>query len=79
MTCRLKRPPKEPEGTIPETDIWRAAGPDAQGRLFPLNYRGWGHRNSSVVQLLQVERAGIPPLAADPQRIAAVREADRQK
>jgi 3-hydroxyisobutyrate dehydrogenase-like beta-hydroxyacid dehydrogenase len=41
--------------------------------------RGWGTRNSSVSQLLQVERAGIPPLAADPERIAAVRDADKQK
>jgi 3-hydroxyisobutyrate dehydrogenase len=41
--------------------------------------RGWGTRNSTVGQLLQVERAGIPPLAADPQRIAAVLEADKQK
>ena len=41
--------------------------------------RGWGTRNSSVGQLLQVERAGIEPLAADPERIAAVREADKQK
>jgi len=41
--------------------------------------RGWGTRNSSVSQLLQVERAGIPPLAADPQRIAAVLDADKQK
>ena len=41
--------------------------------------RGWGTRNSSVSQLLQVERAGIPPLAADPERIAAVLEADKQK
>jgi 3-hydroxyisobutyrate dehydrogenase-like beta-hydroxyacid dehydrogenase len=41
--------------------------------------RGWGAHNSSVGQLLQVERAGIPPLAADPQRIAAVLDADRQK
>jgi 3-hydroxyisobutyrate dehydrogenase-like beta-hydroxyacid dehydrogenase len=41
--------------------------------------RGWGTRNSTVGQLLQVERADIPPLAADPQRIAAVREADKQK
>jgi 3-hydroxyisobutyrate dehydrogenase-like beta-hydroxyacid dehydrogenase len=41
--------------------------------------RGWGTRNSTVGQLLQVERAGIPPLAADPQRIAAVRDADKQK
>jgi len=28
---------------------------------------------------LQVERAGIPPLAADPERIAAVLDADKQK
>ena len=28
--------------------------------------RGWGTRNSTVGQLLQVERAGIEPLAADP-------------
>ena len=41
--------------------------------------RGWGTRNSTVGQLLQVERAGIEPLAADPERIAAVREADKQK
>jgi 3-hydroxyisobutyrate dehydrogenase-like beta-hydroxyacid dehydrogenase len=41
--------------------------------------RGWGTRNSTVGQLLQVERAGIPPLAADPKRIAAVLEADKQK
>src|SRR5229473_2307351 len=41
--------------------------------------RGWGTRNSTVGQLLQVERAGIPPLAADPSRIAAVLDADKQK
>jgi hypothetical protein len=41
--------------------------------------RGWGTRNSSASQLLQVERAGIPPLAADPQRISAVLEADKPK
>ena len=41
--------------------------------------RGWSARNSSVSQLLQVERAGIPPLAADPERIAAVLDADKQK
>jgi 3-hydroxyisobutyrate dehydrogenase len=41
--------------------------------------RGWGTRNSSASQLLQVERAGIPPLAADPERIAAVLDADKQK
>jgi 3-hydroxyisobutyrate dehydrogenase-like beta-hydroxyacid dehydrogenase len=38
--------------------------------------RGWGARNSTVGQLLQVERAGIEPLAADPKRIAAVLDAD---
>src|SRR5712675_2063367 len=41
--------------------------------------RGWATRNSTVGQLLQVERAGIPPLAADPERIAAVLDADKQK
>jgi len=41
--------------------------------------RSWGARNSTVGQLLQVERAGIEPLAADPQRIAAVLGADKQK
>ncbi len=41
--------------------------------------RGWGARNSTVGQLLQVERSGIPPLAADPQRIAAVLDADKEK
>jgi 3-hydroxyisobutyrate dehydrogenase len=41
--------------------------------------RGWGARNSTVGQLLQVERAGIEPLAADPKRIAAVLDADKQK
>src|SRR5271165_3030870 len=41
--------------------------------------RGWGARNSTVGQLLQVERADIPPLAADPTRIAAVLDADKQK
>ena len=41
--------------------------------------RGWGTRNRTVGQLLQVERAGIPPLAADPERIASVLDADKQK
>src|SRR5438552_3433495 len=41
--------------------------------------RGWGNRNSTVGQLLQVERAGIEPLAADPKRIAAIRDADKQR
>jgi 3-hydroxyisobutyrate dehydrogenase-like beta-hydroxyacid dehydrogenase len=41
--------------------------------------RGWGARNSTVGQLLQVERAGIEPLAADPKRIAAVLDANKQK
>jgi hypothetical protein len=41
--------------------------------------RGWGARNSTVGQLLQVERAGIEPLAADPKRIAAVLDADKEK
>ncbi|MGH7047786.1 MAG: NAD(P)-dependent oxidoreductase [Stellaceae bacterium] len=41
--------------------------------------RGWGARNSTVGQLLQVERAGIPPLAADPARVQAVLDADKEK
>ena len=41
--------------------------------------RGWGQRNSTVGMLLQQERAGIPPLAADPQRVAAVLTADEKK
>jgi 3-hydroxyisobutyrate dehydrogenase len=41
--------------------------------------RGWGTRNSTVGMLLQQERAGIPPLAADPARVAAVLEADEKK
>ena len=41
--------------------------------------RGWGTRNSTVGQLLQVERAAIPPLAVDPKLIAEVLEADKPK
>jgi hypothetical protein len=35
--------------------------------------------NRGVSQLLPVGRAGIPPLAGDPQRIAAVLDADKHK
>jgi 3-hydroxyisobutyrate dehydrogenase len=41
--------------------------------------RGWATRNSTVGQLLQVERAGIAPLAADPARVQAVLDADKEK
>jgi hypothetical protein len=41
--------------------------------------RGWGTRNSTVGQLLQVERSGIEPPAVDPQRIAAGLETDKPK
>ncbi|MGH7096216.1 MAG: NAD(P)-dependent oxidoreductase [Stellaceae bacterium] len=41
--------------------------------------RGWGTRNSTVGMLLQQERAGIPPLSADPERVAAVLKADEKK
>jgi len=34
--------------------------------------RGWGERDSRVSGLLQVERAGIPPLDVDPEKIQAV-------
>ena len=41
--------------------------------------RGWGTRNSTVGQLLQVGRAGIEPPAADPKRVQAILDADKQK
>jgi len=41
--------------------------------------RGWGTRNSTVGQLLQVERAKIPPLNVDPAKVQAVLDRDQQK
>jgi 3-hydroxyisobutyrate dehydrogenase len=41
--------------------------------------RGWATRNSSVGQLLQVERSGIEPPAVDPQRVQAILDADKPK
>ena len=41
--------------------------------------RGWGTRNSTVGQLLQVERSGIEPPAIDQARVQAVLDADKQK
>jgi len=41
--------------------------------------RGWGTRNSSVGQLLQVERSGIEPPAVDPKRVQAILDADKPK
>ena len=41
--------------------------------------RGWGTRNSTVGQLLQVERAGIDPPAVDPERVQAILDADKPK
>jgi 3-hydroxyisobutyrate dehydrogenase len=41
--------------------------------------RGWGTRNSSVGQLLQVERSGIEPLAVDPKQVQAILDADKPK
>jgi 3-hydroxyisobutyrate dehydrogenase-like beta-hydroxyacid dehydrogenase len=40
--------------------------------------RGWGTRNSTVGQLLQVERSGIEPPAVDPDRVQAVIDADKE-
>jgi len=37
--------------------------------------RGWGTRNSTVAQLLQVERSGIEPPAVDPKRVRAILDA----
>ena len=41
--------------------------------------RGWGTRNSTVGQLLQVERAGIEPPAVDPKQVQAILDTDKQK
>jgi 3-hydroxyisobutyrate dehydrogenase-like beta-hydroxyacid dehydrogenase len=41
--------------------------------------RGWGTRNSTVGQLLQVERSGIEPPAVDPKRVQAILDADKPK
>ena len=41
--------------------------------------RGWQQRDSRVGGLLQVERAKLPPLAVDPQKIQAVLDRDQQK
>jgi 3-hydroxyisobutyrate dehydrogenase-like beta-hydroxyacid dehydrogenase len=41
--------------------------------------RGWGTRNSTVGQLLQVERSGIEPPAVDPDRVQAILDADKPK
>jgi 3-hydroxyisobutyrate dehydrogenase-like beta-hydroxyacid dehydrogenase len=41
--------------------------------------RGWGTRNSTVGQLLQVERAGIEPPAVDPKGVQAILDADKPK
>jgi hypothetical protein len=50
----------------------------ARGGVEAMN-RGWETRNSTVGQLLQVERAGIPPLAVDPARVQAIPDADKPK
>ncbi len=39
--------------------------------------RGWGHRDSRVSSLLQVERSGIPPLDVDPAKVQAVLDKDK--
>jgi len=41
--------------------------------------RGWGTRNSTVGQLLQVERSGIEPPAVDPKQVQAILDADKPK
>jgi hypothetical protein len=56
----------------------RLANMDFEERTEAMN-RGWGTRNSTVGQLLQVERAGIEPPAADPKRVHAVLDADKPK
>jgi hypothetical protein len=41
--------------------------------------RGRSARNSTVGQLLQVERSGIAPPAVDPDRVQAILDADKPK
>jgi hypothetical protein len=45
----------------------------------PEGTSGWGTRNSTVGQLLQVERAGIEPTAVDPKQVQAILDADKPK
>ena len=40
--------------------------------------RGWGQRDSRVGALLQLERAGIPPIAIPPEQIKAVLDSDKK-
>jgi len=41
--------------------------------------RGWGARNSTVGQLLQVERSGIELPAVDSKQVQAILDADKPK
>jgi 3-hydroxyisobutyrate dehydrogenase len=41
--------------------------------------RGWGTRNSTVGQLLQVERSDIEPPAVDPKQVRAIVDAAKPK
>ena len=42
------------------------------GELTEAMNRGWGTRNSTVGQLLQVERSSVEPPAVDPKRVQAI-------
>jgi hypothetical protein len=59
---------KDVRGLGREVDVPMRLASMAYEELTEALNRGWGTRNSTVGQLLQVERAGIPPLAADPDR-----------
>jgi hypothetical protein len=54
MICWLERPPKEPEGTIPETDIWRAAEPD------PADFAFYTCKRSPGGRCLQAAETDLP-------------------
>jgi hypothetical protein len=41
--------------------------------------RCWGTRNNTIGQVLQLERAGIEPLAVDPKRVQAILDANQPK
>jgi 3-hydroxyisobutyrate dehydrogenase-like beta-hydroxyacid dehydrogenase len=65
-------------------DLSRAAAEPflANGAVWANSPKQVGEQSDVVftsLPVLQVERAGIPPLAADPERITAILDADKQK
>lgn len=50
----------------------------AQQELQEAMNRGWGNRGSNVAMVLQLERAGVEPLAVKPENIKAVFDAEKK-